>query len=201
MKTNPELIQDYIRGDNNGLAELFEHRGYYEICYFKAYHYLKPDRHSAEDVVQDVVFTMLNYTVRERTVRFEGKPEATFVNYLLTVTQNKAIDRFRKSGREAPLIPGGYQEPRVEPREPQPGIEDVKTMVRSCARRKYAENPDWNQNDLVVLDCFLEAGPGDLVTVEEQTGLSREELRTIKTRLKRRLSDCSNVGPFMNLII
>ncbi len=203
MKTNLGLIHDYALGIDKALAVLFYERNYYKLTYFKAYKQLGRFSREARDVVQSVLLALLEKPVPTRIFKFLFRPESNFRNYVLTMTGNKSVDIIRKlknganermeSGNN--VTEGGY--PAVSD-----AVLEARKKIFECAAKLYEQNPDWDKEDLKILELFLETGPRDIKTIGEKTGKTPDEIRTIKQRIKRRLKkDCPDYGDYLNLLI
>ena len=89
MSTDHELMLAVRDGDIDKLGLLFEqyHKQLYNFFLRQT-----GNRHSSEDLVQDVFFRMLKY---RHTYRAEGK----FTTWMFSIAHNTKIDHFRKKSR------------------------------------------------------------------------------------------------------
>jgi DNA-directed RNA polymerase specialized sigma24 family protein len=206
MKTNLQLIEAYVKGDDGALVTLFSERGYYGSCYFKALKYVreKPDAHT---VAGDTFLTLRAKSLEQRALFFErgGRTEAGFRNYMLTVAENKAKDQYAR--RPKPSTPIGdspkepVETPATEPDEPHPSelFFERNKQVDACAEKlKANESTDPKEAarkppDSEFLELWRSVGDYDNGSLREAFDLSDEQIRITKQRIMRRLRRCLNI--------
>ena len=206
MKTNLELIEDYVAGEDDALGVLFFERGYYRDCYFKALLYVRSD-HDAHTVATDTFFALLDKSVEQRKELFEkgGRTEAGFRNYMLTIVENKAKNLYAQTPKSSDPVDAQLdnraETPTLEPDEIHPSelfFERVK-QVDACAEKlKAAEVEDPKEAarkplDSVFLELWRSVGDYDNTPLREEFGLDDEQIRATKQRIKRRLRRCLNI--------
>ncbi|GAB2695712.1 sigma-70 family RNA polymerase sigma factor [Mucilaginibacter koreensis] len=98
LKSDQDLIHQYIGGDEGGLVELI--RRYQSKIYTSIYLLVK-DQDLAEDIFQDTFIKVIN-TLKAGKYNEEGK----FLPWVSRIAHNLVIDHFRREKR-TPLINGG----------------------------------------------------------------------------------------------
>lgn len=101
-KTDEELIALIIQKHRPALEELYDR--YVKLVYSFSFKLTKGDREKTKEIVQQVFLRI--WTVKRPYNPLQGK----FVNWLLTITRNIAIDSIRKEQKQ----PGSVQ---LEPNE------------------------------------------------------------------------------------
>ncbi len=98
LKSDQDLIHQYISGDEGGLVELI--RRYQSKIYTSIYLLVK-DEYLAEDIFQDTFIKVIN-TLKAGKYNEEGK----FLPWVSRIAHNLVIDHFRREKR-TPLVSGG----------------------------------------------------------------------------------------------
>jgi RNA polymerase sigma factor (sigma-70 family) len=97
LKSDQDLIHQYIKGEEEGLVELI--RRYQSKIYTSIYLLVK-DEYLAEDIFQDTFIKVIN-TLKAGKYNEEGK----FLPWVSRIAHNLVIDHFRREKR-APTISG-----------------------------------------------------------------------------------------------
>ncbi len=166
-----ELILRIGRGDRDSFAEFYKRHA--ALVFSTAYKILN-NSSDAEDVTQEVMFMIWEKSPMYEVSR--GKP----LNWAVTMTRNKAIDRLRSIQRRLrlnddaeremqPLTRSGYDRPnaRIESGEKQ-------KIVRAAVMKLNSE-----QRQVIEMSYF-----GGLTQLEISTRLNTP-LGTIKARIRR----------------
>ncbi len=95
-KSDQELIQDYIKGNESGLKGLLER--YKSKIYTSIYLKIK-DEYLAEDIFQET-FIKVIHTLKEGRYNDEGK----FLPWVMRIAHNMIIDHFRKEKRAPTMV-------------------------------------------------------------------------------------------------
>ncbi|WP_462266735.1 RNA polymerase sigma factor [Mucilaginibacter sp.] len=98
LKSDQDLIHQYIGGNEGGLVELI--RRYQSKIYTSIYLLVK-DEYLAEDIFQDTFIKVIN-TLKAGKYNEEGK----FLPWVSRIAHNLVIDHFRREKR-TPLVSGG----------------------------------------------------------------------------------------------
>lgn len=165
--TDGELIGLIIGGEQGALMELYARYGH--AVYSIAFHVLGQS-HLAEEITQD---TFLK--VWQRAERWD-ESKGRFINWLLTITRNAAIDRARQESRRNPrtLVP-------------------LETVLTTLGSASYVDGLSWENGQL--LRQLLSQLPTEQRIVIELAyfaGMSHSELAdhlglplgTVKTRVR-----------------
>jgi RNA polymerase sigma factor (sigma-70 family) len=98
LKSDQDLIHQYIKGEEAGLIELVRR---YQAKIYTSIYLLVKDEYLAEDIFQDTFIKVIN-TLKAGKYNEEGK----FLPWVSRIAHNLVIDHFRREKR-TPLISGG----------------------------------------------------------------------------------------------
>ncbi|MEP6664243.1 MAG: sigma-70 family RNA polymerase sigma factor [Verrucomicrobiota bacterium] len=166
-KIDRQLLQQIVGRDRTAFASFYDR--YSTVLFSVAVRILR-DQKEAEDVLQDVFLQI--WEKAENYKAHLGTP----VNWTITLTRNKAIDRLRSSQRRHRLAEEFAGESESHSPLPQSGIIDTEkaTMVRAAIKNLPTE-----QRQAIGLAYF-----GGLTQSEISESLN-EPLGTIKARIRR----------------
>jgi RNA polymerase sigma-70 factor (ECF subfamily) len=170
--TDEQLMQRYGRGEVSAFDLLYER---HEL---KIWRYIKrsvPDHASAEELMQDVWFSVAREASRYR-------PTARFTTWLFTIARNRIVDAFRKDRDHRSLDDEGDPATSIAARlaadtslEPQ---ERVHRQQNASALLAAVERLPAEQRD-----AFLLHAEGEL-TLEEIAAATGTSFETAKSRLR-----------------
>ncbi|WP_169738810.1 RNA polymerase sigma factor [Jiangella gansuensis] len=110
-----ELLFRVRKGDTDAFAELYER---FAPTARRTARRMVPDRHEADDVVQEAFYTVW------RAIRRGGGPDDSFLGYLLSTVRRLA---FRQTTRQQRVVVTAEVDPRDIVGEPSPGsqLDDI----------------------------------------------------------------------------
>ena len=184
------LVAEVARGSEDALATLYDRHA--DLIHASAYR-ITGDRHTAEDVVQEVFLALWN-----RADHF-NPTTASLTTWLTAIARNRAVDRLRAAARRPRLVTPGPlpDEPEAAALdrmvleqgapgtgEADPDLDPVAALDRAEARRAIgsvlAELPDEERE--VILLAYR-----DELSQSEIAARLGWPLGTVKTRTRRAL--------------
>ena len=188
-RTDAELVQALVEGDEGALAELYDrHAG----ALYRAALLRVGDRQLAEEILQDTYLALWN-----RAELFD--PAAgSLRGWLSAIARNRAIDRLRAHGRRPPPIPlsavvpdghrgaaGDEDLPVGQLIDGDPSADDPAGMVdaawlRAEVERALSDMPA-NERDVIRLAYYEELSQSEIAARLDWP------LGTVKTRTRRAL--------------
>jgi RNA polymerase sigma-70 factor (ECF subfamily) len=181
--THPSLIDRLRRSDSTGWKQLSElYRPL--ICYWaRRFGVASPDD---EDIAQEVFVVV---TKKIDSFRLGERP-GSFRKWLKTITWHVCQDRFRRDG-QAPRAVGGTDAalrlnevtgPADDEEDPPELVADLLHEVIKLVHTEFSED-HWR-----VFESLTVEGLGT-AEVAERLGLTKENVRTIKSRIYRRVNE------------
>src|SRR3569833_1722066 len=125
LKSDQDLIHQYITGEEAGLVELI--RRYQSKIYTSIYLLVK-DEYLAEDIFQDTFIKVIN-TLKAGKYNEEGK----FLPWVTRIAHNLVIDHFRREKRSPMVNNGDEKEKNEKKNKKEESTED--RMVREQTHR------------------------------------------------------------------
>jgi len=178
-KTDEELIALIIQNHRPALEELYDR--YVKLVYSFSFKLTKGDREKTKEIVQQVFLRL--WTTKRTYNPLQGK----FVNWILTITRNIAIDIIRKEQKQPGMIQLELNEWwQMEDRE----TEDVPQQVsRNLLKQQIQEakqhlsEPQQRLINLLYWEGY---------SLSEIAKLEQKPLGTIKSRLHQTLKILRN---------
>ncbi|MGY6561268.1 MAG: RNA polymerase sigma factor [Luteibaculaceae bacterium] len=100
-----QLLQQYCKGDNNALADIFKF--YYSYMVFVSYKICR-DTEQSKDIIGELFALLLEFDPKERETKF-GKYKGQLRLLLTVFVKNKTIDHLRVNNRRAEIIAENIQ--------------------------------------------------------------------------------------------
>lgn len=168
-KSDLELIQAYIAGDESGIAELL-HR--YKTKIYTSIYLRVKDEYLAEDIFQET-FIKVIHTLKSGRYNEEGK----FLPWVLRIAHNMIIDHFRKVKRNPTVISSdGYDIFEIlEFSEPNAESKMMNSQRDLDLRKIIQKLPD-DQKEVLIMRHFCEMSfkeIADITEVSINTALGR----------------------------
>ena len=170
MTASDEALMRAVReGDLSKLGLLFER---YHLVLFEFLSRMTGNRHTAEDLVQEVFVRILKY-------RASYRDEALFRAWVYRIARNARADHYAKRDRAVPLS----QDPMESPNQDL-GLESQLQRDRDAARLRAAlMELRADRRELIVLARYQE------LKHEAIAGLLGIETATVKVRIHRALKE------------